>query len=194
MFLTSSRVRAAGRIQQLRRGFTLAEVLVSIVILTVLAAVTIPTVQSRMTTARGNALARELLSLSSALNAFRTNVGNFPKNLDYLTTMGTEKYCSGLPVNNFSLGSQALWQGPYISRVITGSYSPDGYSTINDRLAYAAGPPALADITISNVDAQVATIVEDIIDGPGLNFTSGAFKWDQSTLQADYLIPGPTCP
>lgn len=182
------------RFSRRSRGFTLAEVIVSVAIAAVLAAAIVPTVEGRMTRARGEALAHELLSLQTALNAFRQNVGNYPKNLDYLTTMGTEKYCTGIPTKTFSAGDQSNWRGPYISRIITGDYSPDGYSTITDRLAYSAGPPPIADITISPVDAAVAAVVEDIIDGPGQNFTTGAFIWNSSTLQADYRFPGPTCP
>lgn len=166
----------------------------SVAIVTVLAAATVPTIQSRMTAARGQALANELLSIQKGLNAFRTNVGNFPKNLDYLTAMGTDKICTGIPAVSFTAGAQLLWRGPYLSRIITANYSPDGTSTIQDRLTYLPGPPPQADVTITSVDAAVAAVVEDIIDGPGQVYTGGSFIWDSNTLQADFRFPAPLCP
>lgn len=180
-----------------RSGFTLAEVLAVVTILAILAAVTIPTVQSRINVSRGTAVAKELSSLTSSLQGFQTNVGLYPRYLSYLTAMpgaGAETYCSiGGPLITFTPGQTAKWRGPYISRLVTGNYTIVSNTTILNQTTYVAGPPAYLRIVVNSIDAAVAESAEETIDGPVVagSYTSGSFTWDG--VNGAYRIPVPIC-
>lgn len=194
--LTTSLARAPNA--RSRSGFTLAEVLVVVTIIAILAAVTIPTVQSRINASRGTSLAKELSSLASGLQAFRTNVGLYPRYLSYLTAIpgaSAETYCSiGGPLIIFTPGQTAKWRGPYISRLVTANYTVVSNTTILNQTTYVAGPPAYLRIVVNSIDAAVAESAEEIIDGPVVagSYTSGSFTWDG--VNGAYRIPVPTCP
>ena len=183
-----------------RSGFTLAEVLVVITILSILAAMTIPTVQSRINVSRGTAVAKELSSLTGSLQGFRTNVGLYPRFLSYLTTMpgaGAETYCSTGALGTlvtFTPTQTAKWRGPYISRLVTGDYTVVSNATIVNQMTYFAGPPAYLRIVVNSIDPAVADAAEEVIDGPVVtgSYTSGSFTWDG--VNGAYRIPVPTCP
>jgi general secretion pathway protein G len=99
------------------RGFTLTEVIVTMVIVAVLGALLIPTVFVRTKVARADAIVAELSNLESAIYLYRNDVGRYPGRLDYLNKLpsGTLVDACG---NNLSAGNQAKFRGPYISRPI----------------------------------------------------------------------------
>lgn len=173
-----------------RRGVTLAEIIVAVVILSVLGAITIPTVMSRLAVGNGKAIATELASLGQGLRGFYTNVGTFPKNLADLTVAPASpvSYCSlAIPA-----ASIAKWRGPYTSRFITGDYTVN-HSTIVNAMTYTAGPPAYLQITINNVTSDVARAIEEATDGPVVSnsYSTGAFTF--TAPNAVYRIPVRAC-
>lgn len=190
--------RTAGRprLERTHRGFTLAEVIASVAIVVVLAAITIPTIQSRLAVGRGQALAKEVTALSAGLQAFYNQVGTYPRFLDELTAITgagshTDTYCGDdfIPVN-MTAGQQAKWKGPYLSRLITADYmTADGNTIVDKMVRNSSGTPVFLEITVLNVSSDVATIVEDVIDGPGANFTSGNVKYLGTDLTYRIVVP-----
>src|SRR5207248_9355575 len=118
------------------RAFTLADSIAAVANDVILAAVVFPTIQSRLAESNGAALATELRNLGSGIKAFKTNVGFYPKYLNYLTASPAS------PVNpcGTSITTISSWRGPYISRIISGNYTTVENATIADQIAYAAGP------------------------------------------------------
>lgn len=183
-----------------RPAFTLGEILASVAVVAILAAVTIPTIKSRLAVGRAQALAKEIQSLSAGLQAFNNNTGTYPLYLDELASLSlhTNTYCGNVIVPVFlTAGQTAKWKGPYVSRLIAADYvTADGNTVVDLMVRTTAGTPRFLELTINNVALDVATVVEEVIDGPGAAFGSGNFKWtvsaDPSMGSAVYRIVVPT--
>ena len=176
--------RRRPRSRQPRRAFTLAEVIASVAVVAILAAITIPTIKSRLAVGRGQALAKEILSLAAGLQAFNNNTGTYPLYLDELVTLpgSPNTYCgTQLSPITMTAGQVANWKGPYVNRLIVGDYiTADGNTVVDLMDRTTSGTPRFLEITVKNVALDVATVIEEVIDGPGANFTSGNFKWTAS--------------
>jgi prepilin-type N-terminal cleavage/methylation domain-containing protein len=178
------------RIRSKRRGFTLAEVLVSLTLIAVLAAVVVPTVRGRMQDGYESAVVHEFSNLASAISAYRQDVGHYPPQLNYLTslTTGPTDFCG----NNLSASDSAKWRGPYVSRIITSaaSYTIAQKDTVQNLLTRPGGNPAIIQIVINGADTATARNVDLKIDGV-VNKTSGTMQWSvngNATIM-NYAIP-----
>jgi prepilin-type N-terminal cleavage/methylation domain-containing protein len=180
-----------------RRGFTLVEVITAVAVASLLAAVTIPTVMSRLAYGKGKALAGEIQAIASALQAFNDNTGSYPLYLDELGTLTgtsshTDNTCGGF-MTSTQINS---WKGPYLSRPIApgNNYITADDNTILNQLTRVAGPPAYLQITINGVSSDVAAVVEELIDGPVVanSYTTGSFLWTSGTGVATYRLVVPT--
>ena len=174
-----------------RPAFTLAEVLVALAILALLAAVLFPTVGAQLRKGQSAALANQLDNLRTSIGNYRTNVVRYPFVLVDLTTqpgVGSVDACgTAIPAAN-----RALWRGPYLTQVILGN-TPVGDATLLNQLvripANGVGAPGLLQILVASVDSTVAVDLEAQFDGNN-NFATGTIQW--TTLGADtlkFLIP-----
>lgn len=75
--------------KSLRRGFTLIELIVVIVILGILAALIIPKIIGRTSDAKVGAAKTDLATLSSALSQFRLDTGRYPTTEEGLNALVT---------------------------------------------------------------------------------------------------------
>jgi prepilin-type N-terminal cleavage/methylation domain-containing protein len=173
--------RGPTRDRRRRPAFTLTEVIAAVAVVAVLAAIAIPTVKSRLSVGRGQSLVREIQSLMSGLQGFYSDTGTYPLYLDELVSVSTQTntYCGDLAAPIFlTAGQTARWKGPYVSRVFTADYlTADGYTVVDLMARTTAGTPRFLQISINNVPIDVATVAEEVIDGPGAAFGSGNFKW-----------------
>ena len=124
--------RKNGRI---RRGFTLLELLLVLVILAVLAALVVPKFAGRSQQARETAAKTDVSSLSTALGTFEIDNGRYPNSDEGIAALSAAP--SGLDA----------WKGPYLQRPIAndpwgnpyvykfpGSKNPNGFDL------YSFGP------------------------------------------------------
>src|SRR5688500_6291508 len=96
-----------------KSGFTLPEVLVTVAIVAVLAAIVVPTVTSQLGKADAPGLASSIGSLRTGVTAFVSDVKKFPRRLSHLAnSVGAADSALGLAV--YGSGS-AKWKGPYTS-------------------------------------------------------------------------------
>ncbi len=171
-------------------GFTLAEVLVALFIVSALAAVTIPTVFGRVRTANTTAVINELQTLRDAVSSYRQHVGRYPNRLRYLTllpTSGVTDLC-GTAYTSVQYGA---WRGPYVTRTITDLYVIADADTVDNIIGRS---PTAATANVSNylivyingVDQAMATDLQTRLDGDN-NFAAGAIVW--SNGQLEYRIP-----
>lgn len=169
-----------------RSGFTLPEVLTSIALVAVLASVVAPTVRGRMEDGYQNAVIQEFQSLSSAITAYRQDVGHYPPSLDYLSALpaSPRDFCG------HALGPDdiARWNGPYTSRTITGTYVIGG----RDAVQGALQRPTAAAIGVQIVGADTATArgVDFKVDGvDGANGGTLRYAALNGVTSMMYVIP-----
>lgn len=85
-----------------RRGFTLIEVLLVLVILVLLAATAVPLYSSYQRQANKNAAKSQVGMMETALDGYQLNIGNYPPGLDALFQPPAD------------LPNPAKWEGPYL--------------------------------------------------------------------------------
>src|SRR5881398_2325208 len=82
----SSRGESADRQKSFRRGFTLAEVLVTLAIVAIMAAVLLPALNQQIAKGDTGRLASDLTNIQTAAQAFLSDVHRYPATLSQLTT------------------------------------------------------------------------------------------------------------
>jgi len=147
--------------QRRRSGFTLPEVLTSMALIAVLASVVVPTVRGRMDDGYEDAVIQEFQSLSSAITAYRQDVGHYPPSLDYLSALpaSPRDFCGHV----LATTDVAKWNGPYTSRTITATYTVgqrDAVQVLLQRPVTTA-----IGVQISGADTSTARSVDFKIDG-----------------------------
>lgn len=156
-----------------RRGLTLAEVVVTMVIVAVLGAVLVPSVFVRTKVARADAIVAELNNLESGILLYRNDVGKYPGRLDYLSKLpgsGVTDACG----NALSSTNQAKYRGPYVNRPITfltpGSVDKYVLSTGDTVNGYMNFLPSfqgqrVLQIEVTGPELDVAKIIDAKVDG-----------------------------
>jgi prepilin-type N-terminal cleavage/methylation domain-containing protein len=104
-----------------RSGFTLPEILVSITLVAVLAAVVVPTIASQVKKGDPARIGQDFVAVRGAVEQFLTDVRRYPASISQLQTVIT---ASGTALSGTALGSYgtsdiARWRGPYLSKELT---------------------------------------------------------------------------
>jgi len=96
---------ARDRAVQLRhtRGFTLVELLIALVIISILAAVAIPAYSSKVRQARQTDAQRNLMSLAQTEEIYRFQNGAYTNNIGDLTNLGWASDSAWYPTANFQI-------------------------------------------------------------------------------------------
>jgi general secretion pathway protein G len=161
-------------------GFTLLEVVVTVAILGMLAAVLTPQVVSRMNNGASATLLSTLTGLQEAATAHRGDVGRYPQTLRQLSTeptSGVRDSCGRL-IPGFAF---ELWTGPYVDRSIAATGIDIGGSVIAATLRRS--PTTYSDagtlyIDVAGVDKDVADQMEQSMDGT-IDYAAGSILWAQ---------------
>src|SRR6266550_2689580 len=74
------------RTAKTRRGFTLAEVLVTLAIIAIMAAILLPALNSQISKGDAGKIASDLTNIQQAAQAFVSDVHRYPADLTQLTT------------------------------------------------------------------------------------------------------------
>ena len=163
---------------QLRRGMSLMEVLVALVILAVVAAVLYPTAAAQLRAGHATALGNQLASLRDAIGNYRQNVGAYPRSLTVLTTAPTVADVDACGTV-LTAAEVAAWRGPYITQNIVGAM-PVANASVSATLtrAPAAGvnQPGVLTISTTGVDIDIANDLEARFDG-NANLSAGTIQW-----------------
>lgn len=176
-----------------RRGITLVEVLIGLVIVAVMAAVLYPALGSQLRRGQATALGNQISNLRDAITAYRQNVGRYPRTLAQLANSlgaGATDACG----STMSTNVRNAWRGPYLTQVVNGDMIV-GDATIKDTLVRSpvtdAGVAAgVLRILFINVDTLTAYDVEKSFD-PSIDFAAGSILWSSAgldTLKFQLLI------
>ena len=137
---------------QKRRGFTLVELLLVLVILGILAALVLPKFTGRTEQARITAAQTQISTFGTALDAFEVDTGGYPRGADGLSQLIVQ------PPDTTN------WRGPYLKQDIPldpwghpyvyefpGKMNPSGYDIVS------AGPDGQAGTADDIGNARVTT-------------------------------------
>jgi prepilin-type N-terminal cleavage/methylation domain-containing protein len=119
--------------QSKRRGFSLAEILVAVAIIAVVAAVVIPSVGSQLNKGDTARVSQDLISVRSGVEQFLADVRRYPSAVVQLQTKpGTvlANGDSGINASGVFTASQvARWAGPYLTKDFSASGAASGALT-----------------------------------------------------------------
>lgn len=168
-----------------RSGFTLPEVLVTVAIVAVLAAIVVPTVTSQLGKGDAPALSSSIGSLRTSVTAFVSDVRKFPRRLSQLS-VAISQGDSALGPYDYSQRDENAWKGPYGSFNITSGDSVALGMNLKafDSLTAVSGLVKM-DLTGSTSHAEMSRI-DTLIDnatGP----TAGSLRWTNTSGTASLL-------
>ena len=96
-----------------RVGFTLAEVLVTIAIIAIIAAAIIPAVTSQITKGDETTVTSAVSTMRTSITAFVSDVRAFPSRVSQLTVVPTALTDTALNGTPYSAAQVGRWKGPY---------------------------------------------------------------------------------
>jgi prepilin-type N-terminal cleavage/methylation domain-containing protein len=191
-----------------RRGFTLPEVLVTITIVAVLAAVVVPAVLNQISKGDTAALAGDVGAMRTAISNFTVDTRHYPRTIGDLITKPAPTDLDILG-NAYGAAGIAAWKGPYFptSQSVsgTGSYAMTSFNLTIDNVLI---PPSAANsnfITLNfggtGVTPENVATFDRLYDagngvipagsGTGCNTTSGTtgnttgnIQWTESSSAA----------
>ena len=101
--------------RSIKKGFTLAEVLVTIAIIAIMAAVLLPALNNQLSKGDTSRISSDLTNLQSGVQAFVSDMRHYPKSTDQLVSAikTTDQDINGTTYNS---SDSAAWKGPYVSR------------------------------------------------------------------------------
>lgn len=106
-----------------RRGFSLAEILVSVAIMAVVAAVVIPSIGGQLNKGDTARVSSDLISVRSAVEQFLADVRRYPSAMSQLQTKpGFTAADTGINSSGvFTTAQVARWRGPYMTKDFSAS-------------------------------------------------------------------------
>lgn len=99
-----------------RKGFTLPEVLVTVAIISLLAAVVIPTVAGQLTKGDTGRVGSDLMAIRGGTEQFLSDVRRYPSSISQLTTKISTGMTPLTTSNNYTTNDVARWHGPYLNK------------------------------------------------------------------------------
>jgi prepilin-type N-terminal cleavage/methylation domain-containing protein len=173
------------------RGFTLAEVLVTLAIFAVLAALIVPQVTGQLRRGQSTALANQLTNLRTAITNYRDNVSRYPRALMQLTTapvVGDVDLCG----TALSPANRNAWRGPYLTQPVLVTGMPVADFTVRNNIirnpATNAGTPVgQLRLTVQSVPIEIAADLEKQFDGDSV-YTTGNILYAGDSLTFVMLV------
>ncbi|MDQ6718266.1 MAG: type II secretion system GspH family protein [Gemmatimonadota bacterium] len=175
------------------------EVLVTLAIIAVMAAVMIPSLSSRVRVSNSTNVSQNLKTINDAIQKYRENVGYYPSQLVLLTTKPTTANTDACGIT-LSTTDVTLWQGPYLSLTVTSNGIKSGDATIRNNLVRSptnTSSSTVMDGTLSifadSVTTAMATDVEGSLDAGSTDFTTGTIRYTAASSTLTYLLPITGC-
>jgi prepilin-type N-terminal cleavage/methylation domain-containing protein len=174
-----------------RRGFTLPEVLVTVTIVAVLAAVVVPAVLNQVDKGDDAAVAQDIIAIRTALTTFVADTRKFPERI---TDLGLDVLPTGsddIDGNDYGSAAAAAYKGPYIN-IGTSHTSPAGVRFRNS-LFLVTNQVCMADTVIAataGATLDQALQLERLLEATS-DATTGVVRWTPSVAApTDSIVPG----
>lgn len=183
-----------------RSGFALAEILIAVLIIALLAAVVVPTIYGRLSASRADAIVGEMQSLQNGILLFYRDVGRYPRRLDYLNVIPV---AGGVDACGTAISAQnALkFRGPYINREIvminpgggitkytlaTGD-SVESLLTRTSIVTPTGGTQQVLQILVYGPEQGIAEAIDKNVDG-NLDAAGGLIQYVVLSAPNEYLM------
>jgi prepilin-type N-terminal cleavage/methylation domain-containing protein len=200
--LIDRRGRVAGPGSKKRGGFTLGEVLVTVAIISVLAAVVIPSIGSQLTKGDLGRVSSDLLSVRGAMEQFVSDLRLYPNSIGQLTTLPVSAVTTAGPLlsnpsgacpspavftaaQEFTAQQVARWRGPYLNKDSLAAIKTGYGASIRTCFGtLTVGTSGVVDgtgtkyvvVLVPGIDQATATVIDAAIDDGVL--TTGALRWN----------------
>jgi len=181
--MTESLTRKRSAERKRAVGFTLPEVLATVAIVSVLAAVVIPTIAGQIQKSDPAKVGNDAMNIRGAVEQFLADVRRYPANISHLTNAITGK--SGPTLGAYASAEVARWRGPYLSKDSVKARQTGWGFTFDSTFAVdTLGVSSLSEATATNprylvlavaMDSTRATQVDQMFDDGTL--TTGLFRW-----------------
>ena len=167
-----------------RVGFTLAEILIALALIAVLAAVLLPSVAGQIMKGDSGRTMQDLDAVRAGVDQFLADVHRYPMRVSHLTTkvLGTDKDVHG---TLYPTGLASKWTGPYVTKTLNDvGVLPTGFgAVIRDSLQKVTNTNSVQYVTviIAGIDSAAFARLDLEIDGPSTSLansrTLGLLRW-----------------
>jgi general secretion pathway protein G len=166
-----------------RAGFTLAEILIALALIAVLAAVLLPSVAGQIMKGDSGRTMQDLDAVRAGVDQFLADVHRYPQKVSHLNTkiLNTDEDVNGTV---YPAGLVAKWAGPYITKPLNdASVIPTGFgAVIRDSLQRVpANGVNYVTVVIAGIDSSAFARLDLEIDGPAATLvnsrTLGLLRW-----------------
>lgn len=164
-------------------GFTLAEILIALALIAVLAAVLLPSVAGQIMKGDSGRTMQDLDAVRAGVDQFLADVHRYPMKVSHLNTkiLTTDKDVNGTV---YPSGLVAKWSGPYITKPLNDAgVIPTGFgANIRDSLQRVpANGVNYVTVVIAGIDSAAFARLDLEIDGPSASLTNsrtlGLLRW-----------------
>lgn len=164
----------------MRRGFTLAEILVALALMALLAAVLLPTVAGQILKGDAGRVVQDLEAVRSGSERFLTDLRRYPGRYSDLSTAITITQTDILG-NAYNSGQVNKWAGPYVTKdTLTASVETGFGGRITNAFMTVTNTNAVPYLTIvvTGITGPDADRIDEQIDGPTADpRTTGLLRW-----------------
>ena len=132
-------------------GFTLAEILVALALIALLAAVLLPTVAGQILKGDAARVQQDLQAVRGGIDQFLADVHRYPGKYSDLSTKITTDNTKYLDINGaaYSSGLVSKWSGPYVTKDTQNAVIETGFGgTIQNGLGLSANTNGINYVTI----------------------------------------------
>lgn len=176
-----------------RRGFSIVEIIVALLIMAAIAAVMVPAMKSRIDASEAAAIIDNLKQIRHASLAYRDNVGRYPKFLTQLQARPSAGAVGNTDICNVTLPQPAIdnWKGPYLAQRFTGTGLQVGGAIISNTLDRNTVPPTASQpegflkVSVNDVEQTIAQEVDrafDPLNAGIVDLVGGSITWANGLL------------
>lgn len=169
------------------RGFTLAEVLVTIAIIAIMAAVLLPALNNQLSKGDTSRISSDLVNIQSGLQAFVSDIRGYPSAPSQLVTT-----LSGTDINGTTFATSAIsaWRGPYVSRDVLSNTG--GRATIGASFTKTVtSSTSFLTVSLSPITSDQFASLENTLDEGTTSSTSstaGLVRYNSASSTLSYLL------
>lgn len=165
-----------------RLGFTLAEILIALALIALLAAVLLPTVAGQILKGDAGRVMQDLDAVRSGIDQFLADVHRYPGQYSDLSTKVTTTN-TDINGNTYTTGLAAKWSGPYVTKDQMAGVVETGFGgSIHDVFIKTLNTNAINYVTvqITGITGPDFDRIDTQIDGPSVSpagRTTGLLRW-----------------